>query len=163
MLIFDIFSDANRGATNETNFAVDQPGKGETSKCIPHFIVNMFNIGTYQVNIDTIGGSSPCQIKSSDFEIKASSPSHDDHINQEDTDRAIKAIKSSATQSHANDQKDQDWEEALDEIDGYIKKNHSNDADDGAKDDGDKDDDLPDFESFIEVIHAHQRPRLFII
>lgn len=25
--ISDIVSDANRGATNETNFAVDQPGK----------------------------------------------------------------------------------------------------------------------------------------
>lgn len=27
LFISDIVSDANRGATNETNFAVDQPGK----------------------------------------------------------------------------------------------------------------------------------------
>ena len=116
----------------------------------------MWIIGTYQVNLDTVGGSSPCQIKSSEFEIKAS-PSADNHINQDDTDRAIKAIKSSASQTHANDQKDSDWQEALDEIDGYINKNHKDHVNEEPQD-NDKDDDLPDFESYIEVISQGECP-----
>lgn len=132
---------------------MDQPGKEKGTWYASHLsLLTCWILGTYHINLDTIGGSAPCQITSSDFEIKASSSSS---INQDDTDRAIQAIKSSATQTHANDQKDQDWEEALDEIDGYIRKNHSNDVNEDGDDKKDDDGDLPDFETYIEVLYMN--------
>ncbi|KAI9316267.1 hypothetical protein BX666DRAFT_1949003 [Dichotomocladium elegans] len=132
--------DANRGASNETNFLVTNPGN-------------------YHVNLVTLGGPASCQTSSIPFAIKPSSQKvqqeeHVAHVDAEKTDEVIKDIRQSSSKSneqHNDDVQKQNWEAALKEIDAYLKqskaKSHSNEEAQGTTG---HDGGYPTFDQFIQ-------------